>query len=328
MATEIPRPVIAVGSWGPDVKIVQTALRVMPLDGDFGSITDEAVRKFQRHHKLDDDGVVGAATWDALEQHHHLPPYPPLILPPLTVSQRSTIYDIVKESEAPGYNWKDRGQSPPGYVNGMAFGFVTVVRKHLLHYSAVIDMAEANTWEADYDALAWYADIFANRQMDNSLPGLETLRHLWTLLYGLGMRESSGKYCEGRDMSATNTSADTAEAGLFQMSWNARSCNPQMERLFDEYRQENSLGQGEQNIFKEGVTCSASSWECYGDGPGADYQRLAKMQPQFAAETAAIGLRNLRQHWGPINRKEAEVRPEINDMLLAIQEYIAPTAMV
>ena len=40
---------------------------------------------------------------------------------------------------------------------------------------------------------------------------------------GLGMRESSGQYCCGRDTSEDNTTADTAEAGLFQMSWNAMS---------------------------------------------------------------------------------------------------------
>jgi len=37
------------------------------------------------------------------------------------------------------------------------------------------------------------------------------------------MRESSGQYCCGRDTSEDNTTADTAEAGLFQMSWNAMS---------------------------------------------------------------------------------------------------------
>ena len=49
-------------------------------------------------------------------------------------------------------------------------------------------------------------------------PG-KRLRRLFVLLMGLGMRESSGQYCEGRDRSAHNTSADTAEAGLFQVSF-------------------------------------------------------------------------------------------------------------
>lgn len=37
------------------------------VDGFFGSGTDEAVRAFQRGNGLDDDGIVGACTWAALE---------------------------------------------------------------------------------------------------------------------------------------------------------------------------------------------------------------------------------------------------------------------
>jgi hypothetical protein len=54
--------------------------------------------------------------------------------------------------------------------------------------------------------------------MDNSADGVDTLRHLFALQLGLGMRESSGQYCCGRDMSADNVSAETCEAGLFQQT--------------------------------------------------------------------------------------------------------------
>ena len=43
--------------------------------------------------------------------------------------------------------------------------------------------------------------------MRNDVSGTDTLRHLFVLMIGLGMRESSGRYCEGRDQSASNTSA-------------------------------------------------------------------------------------------------------------------------
>jgi hypothetical protein len=42
-------------------------------------------------------------------------------------------------------------------------------------------------------------------------------------MLGHGMRESSGRHCEGRDLSADNVQSDTAEAGLFQTSYNAHS---------------------------------------------------------------------------------------------------------
>src|SRR5262249_10854782 len=58
------------------------------------------------------------------------------------------------------------------------------------------------------DALAWYGAAAGDRST--------TLRQLFALLYGLGMRESSGNCFEGRDRSASNVTADTAEAGLFQ----------------------------------------------------------------------------------------------------------------
>jgi hypothetical protein len=41
-------------------------------------------------------------------------------------------------------------------------------------------------------------------------------------------------------------------------------------------------------------------------------------------EVAAVGLRNLRQHWGPINRKEAELRKEADEMFIRVQEILAP----
>lgn len=37
-------------------------------DGDFGKVTENAVKEFQRDHKLNPDGVVGPMTWDALQK--------------------------------------------------------------------------------------------------------------------------------------------------------------------------------------------------------------------------------------------------------------------
>ena len=155
--------------------------------------------------------------------------------------------------------------------------------------------------------------------MRNDASGIDTLRHLFVLMIGLGMRESFGRYCEGYDRSASNTSADSAEAGLFQMTWDVHRASRQIPRLLDEY-QEN--GGGYREIFCEGVTPHRGDLDNFGSGTGLRFQQLCKDCPGFAVEAAAVGLRNLRTHWGPINRREAELRPEAEEMLQQVQRLV------
>jgi hypothetical protein len=133
------------------------------------------------------------------------------------------------------------------------------------------------------------------------------------------MRESSGKYCAGRDRSASNTDAETVEAGLFQTSFNARTASLLLPTLFAAYSKDPS---GFIDVFKEGVRCSSDDLANFGSGDGAEFQRLSKACPGFAAEFAAVGLRHIRKHWGPINRKAAEILPECDTLLREIQAIV------
>jgi hypothetical protein len=144
---------------------------------------------------------------------------------------------------------------------------------------------------------------------------------LFVLLMGLGMRESSGQHCEGRDMSADNVTSETAEAGLFQMSWNASGCSDEMHKLMDQFQSKPPQCLLETYASPD-VECSSSDWQSYGSGEGRVYQDLAKTCPQFAVECAGIGLRNLRQHWGPVNRKEVELLPEVDMLFQQIQTLL------
>jgi hypothetical protein len=184
----------------------------------------------------------------------------------------------------------------------------------------MLEMAQANTGDDDVDALSWYNSNFAALGMSNAIDGLATMRHLYVLLLGLGMRESSGQHCCGRDQSADNTSSDTAEAGLFQTSWNAHNCSDAFDALADQY--DKSSPQGYMSVFAAGVSCSSSDWASYGSGAGYDFQETCKWSPVYAVETCAITLRNLRQHYGPINRKEAEIRVDADTMFRSVQDYV------
>lgn len=60
------------GSKGTDVKILQVLLNLegasLETDGDFGALTDAALRQFQSERGLASDGIAGQATWQALSE--------------------------------------------------------------------------------------------------------------------------------------------------------------------------------------------------------------------------------------------------------------------
>jgi uncharacterized protein (TIGR02594 family) len=300
------------GDDGPLVEEVQATLGI-PVDGDFGGQTDAAVKGFQAAMGLDVDGVVGPATWaelDALDVR---------VLAGaegLDPALAGAIVQLAEESEIQRYDWDDRGRSPPGYIPGMALCFALAMQH--MDIAAVQFMAQANADDPDHDALSWYEDEFAAVDMSNDEDGIDTLRHLFVLMIGLGMRESSGNHWEGRDTSANNTSADSAEAGLFQTSWDIHSASTYITKLFNHYW-DNPNGFAE--TFSKGLSPTQSSLSNYGNGAqGTQYQWLAKFCPAFAVAMSAVGLRVRRDHWGPINRYEVELKKSADQLLRDVQE--------
>jgi Putative peptidoglycan binding domain len=316
------RPTIAEGDVGPDVKDLIELLPTYYFDATL----TRAVEDYQRSRGLTVDGIVGPQTWAALESQ--APPYVPPGLPaPMPQAMIDYIAAGAAKSSIASYNWANRGTAPIGYTKGVAVAFGNIYRQWRAGYPPALDMAKANTHNSDKDALSWYAGIFDQYDMDNSKSGAATLRHLWVLLMGLGMRESSGKHCCGRDQSASNISSDTCEAGAWQTSYDAHGCSPQWNILFDAYfasaeNPDTDNPQGFLATFKEGVSCSSADWQCYGSGKGYLHQEMSKEAPAYAASVCAITLRNLRQHFGPINRREAEVKQAADDMLWEVQRTI------
>ncbi|MFD8775334.1 glycoside hydrolase domain-containing protein [Streptomyces sp. NPDC059916] len=66
------KPTLQSGSTGTDVKRLQRALiaargQSLAIDGDFGAATTSAVKAYQTAQALTSDGIVGNATWSALQ---------------------------------------------------------------------------------------------------------------------------------------------------------------------------------------------------------------------------------------------------------------------
>ena len=310
------RPVIGEGDEGPAVMSVQYSLGLKP-DGDFGPVTDGAVRGFQAAAGLTADGFVGGKTWNALDDLDSRK----AIGARLPQQQIDDIVDIAEGSAIARYTWKNRSVAPKGYTAGIALCFaLAAIRLQEVHPTSLV-LAQADRNDADEDALTWYRAKFKTELgTDNSTDGIDTLRSLFVMLLGLGMRESSGRYCEGRDMSASNVSAETAEAGMHQTSYNIRSFNDQIPLLLKAYW---ANPNGFLPTFKNGASPKGDELANFGSGDGAKHQFLSKYAPAYHAYVTAVGMRYGRQHWGPINRSEVEIRSEANDMLLEVQQYLS-----
>ncbi len=236
----------------------------------------------------------------------------------LTQQAINAIVALAASSDLAKYSWPGRGRAPIGYTKGMAVCFGQTYAKLLAGDSAARAMVAVV--DGPYDVFDHYDQQFADIRMEtDGASDADRLRALFVILTGLGMRESSGRYCEGRDRSASNTTADTAEAGLFQQSWDSRRANPEIEKMFRSYSKDS---RGFLDIFKEGVLVKPGDLDNYGSGDGREFQFLCKLCPEFAVEVAAIGLRTLYTHWGPIVRHEAELVPAANALFKQVQAIV------
>lgn len=226
-------------------------------------------------------------------------PETPVVEAPASVDL-SVISNIAKESSCSSYKWKDRSKAPAGYIRGMALAYA----REICFPSAV---ANQKLGSDQTDALTWL-----------KLPA--TSKALYTMIIGAGMRESSGKYCEGKDASASNATATTAEAGLFQTSYNAMSSSPELKALFNDYR--NNKHNCIEDFKDPAITCTKAMLKNWGTGDGLVFQELAKSCPVFAVQVKAITSRVIRKHYGPINRKEVEYNLSCESMLTKVESVI------
>ncbi|RBP11405.1 hypothetical protein DFR50_116100 [Roseiarcus fermentans] len=246
----------------------------------------------------------------------------------------ANIRDIASKSECAAYSWKGRGKPPAGYIPGVAQIFARAVC-HPERADVQVASSAAGAAQGDGDGLVVYQQDFEAAGMRNDVAGVDTLRHAYTLLVGLGMRESSGEYCEGRDVSACFNDGNSAEAGLFQTSYGAQKYSPSLGMLFARYTTDKSGCLRDE--FK-GIVCrvrKSQNPHCpdadsnpVGQPPGLDWQKLTKSCPAFAIEFGVVVLRTHagptkeNGEFGPIIHHQVELHPNCDLMLRQVQAYV------
>jgi hypothetical protein len=172
--------------------------------------------------------------------------------PPTESDGVRALRNIAAQSQCAAHSFPQRGKAPRSYIEGVTLVFARAVcqpqRPDVQVVSAPVDTSLSND-----DALAVYQTRFQAAGLRNDTAGVDALRHSYALLIGLGMMESSGKYCEGRDVSECFTTADSAGAGLFQTSFGARRFSPALQELFQSYSADQSRCLLQ--VFQGSITC-------------------------------------------------------------------------
>jgi hypothetical protein len=255
------------------------------------------------------------------------------------------IFENVQDSPLRTYRWNSIGLAPLAYLKGMALTYARVYCHYRLEPGQpenfrdpfAVKMAKAAAPNADIttDAVAKFAAQLQALGADLSVAGVDVLRSVFTILFGLGMCESSGKFCAGWDLCKQEPpKADNSEAGLFQISYDigAGVKGSDFKDLYDAYRKLKPGRPGSSffDVFSEGITCTfgvncklyRDGGEIFGAGPGREFQQFCKDNPAFSVELAALGLRVRANHWGTINRSEVEIQEDAWTLLKSVETAI------
>lgn len=250
------------------------------------------------------------------------------------------IIKIVNESEVLNYNWKDRGIAPKGFLYGLSLVYAKAysIFKHGFQHGVsaseedefIFAMIKPINSDSKNDAIAKYSHLLTEHGANLSIENETILRSVFTLLFGLGMRESSGKYCTGWDRGKLTgwgnpekvvmPTSINSEAGLFQVSYDIGFSSGTLERLYELYKR-----RGDDpflDYFRQQVKCSSSQLENFGEGEGVNYQVFCKTHPSFAVMSTAMMLRQKARHWGPIRKDTLEIITQVWSLLIDIENEI------
>lgn len=233
-----------------------------------------------------------------------------------SIDVRKAILDIAGSSECLNYNFKDRGKPYSGYIKGMSIAYARSLCRYMSPLNTIAGVMGIPVGTAgSKDALQWYGV--------NAKDGQARMKLTYQLGIGLGMRESNGRWCTGKDASASNDAAPECEAGPFQSSYNSMGAHPKLKEVYAEYSKDGAYSDRcELSLWKENVKRCDSKSPNLGTGPGVAFQDLSKVCPMFAAEYNMALIRNLRNHFGPLTRKEAEIVPACGSLLDQVEKLV------
>lgn len=219
------------------------------------------------------------------------------------------IQEIVDNSKCGKYYFKDREPAPKFYLNGIARTYAQAKCDKRFVELATAPHSKHKNREG------YFGDVMYHYGIAPTLP------NVFTLLLGLGMRESSGRHCCGKDTSTSQfQDAEHAEAGLWQTSYNAISMDPNLKEIFNKWE-----GQCHLEHYSKGVKCSSADWKYWGSpGPGLEFQKKAKTCPSFHAHFTIITMRRNKDHFGPFwhTRKVAEFVTACQEMFQEIDKVV------
>jgi len=246
---------------------------------------------------------------------------------PLRTSCRQAIIDLADASPLVSFRWPpNRGRAPLAYLRGMALTYARVYCKWKAGDVYALEMAKRAGTNTRVDALATFSAEFRAASMSNASDGVDTLRHVFVLLIGLGMMESSGRYNVGRDLSASNISSTTAEAGLFQISHSVGVGSSTLAGgwLKRHYEVLKLLPySGLRSVFSHGRgTSSRGQTSGFRTDRGGRFRRFLIMEPALGAELAALGIRKRVRHWGPLRRRQVTINADCDRLLQQVQHAV------
>lgn len=219
------------------------------------------------------------------------------------------ITSIALNSECAKTAHDNQGKPPKSYLKGSALSFAKAVCNPTDEVTLITSQAIG---DASKDALAHYGVKPATAQ--------ERLEVIYSLMLGSAARESSWRWCVGKDPGASNTSSETCEAGLYQTSYNSRSASPALPRLFAKYKSDKSGCFATE--YKGATKCTDANLKNWGTGDGVEFQKLSKECQGFATEYHGIMLRTRRSHYGPINQKKSMIKQSCTKMFNQIRNKI------